>query len=134
MSLVIKTDAGRIKRLQRYKNLIANLPYIAQIAVGDGGREVDETLKTPTSNRKTLYNEILRKDVTFEDVNDYSTKVLVFLDSAIDTILVGKDINEMAIIDSEGTFITLETFNLFDIATGFPSNTQTTIKTQITME
>lgn len=134
MSLVIKTDVGRIKRLQRYKNLIANLPYIAQIAVGDGGREVDETLKTPTSNRKTLYNEILRKDVTFEDVNDYSTKVLVFLDSAIDTILVGKDINEMAIIDSEGTFITLETFNLFDIATGFPSNTQTTIKTQITME
>lgn len=134
MSLVIKTDAGRIKRLQRYKNLIANLPYIAQIAVGDGGREVDETLKTPTSNRKTLYNEILRKDVTFEDVDDYSTKVLVFLDSAIDTILVGKDINEMAIIDSEGTFITLETFNLFDIATGFPSNTQTTIKTQITIE
>lgn len=134
MSLVIKTDAGRIKRLQRYKNLIANLPYIAQIAVGDGGREVDETLKTPTSDRQTLYNEILRKDITFEDVDDYSTKVLVFLDSAIDTILVGKDINEMAIIDSEGTFITLETFNLFDIATGFPSNTQTTIKTQITME
>ena len=134
MSLVIKTNAGRIKRLQRYKNLITNLPHIAQIAVGDGGREVDDTLKTPTSDRTTLYNEILRKDVSFENVDDYSTKVLVFLDSAVDTILEGKDINEMAIIDSEGTLITLETFNLFDIATGFPSNTQTTIKTQITME
>ncbi|MGL5050782.1 MAG: hypothetical protein ACRC6E_09205 [Fusobacteriaceae bacterium] len=134
MANFVKTNIGRKKRLDRYMNEIENLPNITGIAVGDGGRdEVTGALKTPLGDELGLYNEVLRLPVYFEVISELSAKFVCFLDSTIDNILQGKDINEIGLIDSEGDFITLETFNLFG-DDGFPSKTKVTLKTQITVE
>lgn len=130
---IIKTNAGRKKRLQRYKGEISNLPSITQVAVGNGGKNSDGSLKIPTGSMTALYNEILRVNVTFETLDDFNAKFVCLLDSSANSILTGKDINEIALIDSEGTLITIETFSLFGSG-GFPANSQTKIKTQLTTE
>lgn len=130
---IIKTNAGRKKRLQRYKGEISNLPSITQVAVGNGGKNSDGSLKVPTGSMTALYNEILRLNVTFETLDDFNAKFVCLLDSNTNSILTGKDINEIALIDSEGTLITIETFSLFGSG-GFPANSQTKIKTQLTVE
>ncbi|MGL5714999.1 MAG: phage tail protein [Paraclostridium sp.] len=133
MSNIIKTNAGRKKRIDRYKGTIANLPNITHVAVGDGGKNADGSLKIPTGSMTALYNEIHRTTVTFENVDDFSSKFIIALDSSITPSLVGKDINEIALIDSDGTLITIETFSLFGSG-GYPANSQTRIKTQLTCE
>lgn len=130
---IVKTDAGREKRLKAYRGTISALPKITQVAVGDGGKEADGSLKNPDSARTSLYNEIARVAVSFEDVDKFTLKAVCALDSGTTTSLVGKDINEMALIDSEGTLITLETFELFG-AGGFPANSKVNLKTQVTFE
>lgn len=130
---IIKTDEGRKKRLQAYIGTISCLPKISQVAIGDGGREPSGSLKYPNSSMTSLYNEIKRLNVEFENINEFIVKFVCFLDSKTMPELVGKDINEMALIDSEGTLITIETFNLFGDV-GFPSNTRVSLKTQLVVE
>lgn len=130
---IIKTNAGRIKRLKRYKGDIANLPNITHVAVGDGGKNADGSLKTPNGSMTSLYNEIYRTTVTFENIDDFTSKFVCLLNSTTTPSLTGKDINEVALVDSEGTLITIETFSLFG-AGGYPANSTTKIKTQLTVE
>ncbi|MGL4790365.1 MAG: phage tail protein [Anaerotignaceae bacterium] len=130
---IIKTNAGRIKRIRRYKGEIANLPNITHVAVGDGGKNSDGSLKVPNGLMTALYNELYRTTVTFENVDDFTSKFVCLLNSATTPNLVGKDINEIALIDSEGTLITIETFSLFGSG-GYPANSTTKIKTQLTCE
>ncbi|MGL5753038.1 MAG: phage tail protein [Paraclostridium sp.] len=133
MSNIIKTNAGRKKRIDRYKGTIANLPNITHVAVGDGGKNVDGTLKYPNGSMTALFNEVYRTTVAFENVDDFSLKFIILLDSTTTPSLTGKDINEIALIDSEGTLITIETFSLFG-SDGVPVNSQTKIKTQLVCE
>lgn len=130
---IIKTNAGRKKRIDRYKGTISNLPNITHVAVGDGGKNSDGSLKVPNSSMTALYNEVYRTTVTFENVDDFTSKFVCLLNSTTTPNLVGKDINEIALIDSEGTLITIETFSLFGIG-GYPANSTTKIKTQLTVE
>ncbi|MGL5714604.1 MAG: phage tail protein [Paraclostridium sp.] len=130
---IIKTNAGRIKRIRRYKGEIANLPNITHVAIGDGGKNSDGSLKVPNGSMTALYNELYRTIVTFENVDDFTSKFVCLLNSTTTPNLVGKDINEIALIDSEGTLITIETFSLFGSG-GYPANSQTRIKTQLTCE
>lgn len=129
---IVKTDAGRIKRLTAYKNS-GTLPKITQVAIGDGGKEVNGDLKIPQSSMTNLYNELKRVNVTFEDIDQFTVKFVASLDSGVMTELVGKDINEMALVDSQGTLITIETFSLFGEG-GFPSNSKVNLKTQLVVE
>lgn len=130
---IVKTDAGREKRLKAYKGTISALPKITHVAVGDGGKEADGSLKNPDASRTSLYNEITRVTVSFEDINKFTAKFIGVLNSGTTTALVGKDINEMALVDSEGTLITIETFSLFGDG-GFPKNSIVNLKTQLTVE
>ncbi|MGL5717815.1 MAG: phage tail protein [Paraclostridium sp.] len=133
MSNIIKTNAGRKKRIDRYNGTIANLPNITHVAVGDGGKNADGTLKYPNGSMTALFNEVYRTTVTFENVDDFSLKFIILLNSTTTPSLAGKDINEIALIDSEGTLITIETFSLFGSG-GVPVNSQTKIKTQLVCE
>jgi len=134
LSDIVKTNVGRAKRLNRIKGLDTSSPAIVQIAVGSGGRDDNGDVQAPTSDMTGLYNEVYRGDATIEAIDDYSCKLIIALDSGTETDLVGVDINELGTIDGDGTFITLETFALFDSETGFPENSQVNIKTQITVE
>lgn len=129
---IVKTDAGRAKRLKAYKNT-GTLPKITQVAIGDGGKETGGGLKIPSSSMTSLYNEVKRVNVTFEDIDQFTAKFIASLDSGTAPDLVGKDINEMALVDSEGTLITIETFSLFGQG-GFPTNSKVNLKTQLVVE
>lgn len=109
------------------------LSPITHIAVGDGGQNADGSLKIPSESVSGLYNEVLRQRVEYERVSDTVAKFVAVLNSGNDTILDGKKINEIGLIDSDGTLITLETFNLFGNA-GFPVNSIVRLKTQIIAE
>lgn len=130
---VIKTNAGKVKRLKAYQGKIAALPKITHAVVGDGGKEPNGKLKVPTSNMTQLYNQLLKVPIKYEDINDFSCKFICALDSNTQADILGKDINEIGLVDSEGTLITIETFNLFSHE-GFPPNSQVNLKTQLTVE
>lgn len=130
---VIKTNAGKVKRLKAYKGIIPALPKITHVAVGDGGKTPEGGLKVPTPDMTALYNQLLKIPVTYEDVSDFTCKFICSLDSTTQSQILNKDINEIGLIDSEGTLITIETFDLFG-GQGFPANSQVKIKTQLTVE
>lgn len=130
---VIKTDAGRVKRLKAYQGKIAALPKITHVVVGDGGKESNGNLKTPLPSATQLFHQLLKIPVTYEDITEFSAKFICALDSTTQPEILGRDINEIGLVDSEGTLITIETFNLFT-QEGFPPNSQVNIKTQLTVE
>ncbi|MGL5752514.1 MAG: hypothetical protein ACRCXT_18405 [Paraclostridium sp.] len=133
MTNFVKTIHGRKKRIEGYMSATPTLSPITHIAVGDGGQNADGSLKIPSESASGLYNEVLRQRVEYERVSDAVAKFIAVLNSGNDIILNGKKINEIGLIDSDGTLITLETFNLFGNA-GFPVNSIVKLKTQIIAE
>ncbi|MGL5749571.1 MAG: phage tail protein [Paraclostridium sp.] len=133
MTNFVKTIHGRKKRIEGYMSSTPTLSPITHIAVGDGGQNADGSLKIPSESASGLYNEVLRQRVEYERVSDAVAKFVAVLNSGNDTVLNGKKINEIGLIDSDGTLITLETFNLFGNA-GFPVNSIVRLKTQIIAE
>ncbi|MGL5715987.1 MAG: hypothetical protein ACRCX2_23430 [Paraclostridium sp.] len=133
MTNFVKTIHGRKKRIDGYMSTTPTLSPITHIAVGDGGQNADGSLKIPSESASGLYNEVLRQRVEYERVSDAVAKFVAVLNSGNDTVLNGKKINEIGLIDSDGTLITLETFNLFGNA-GFPVNSIVRLKTQIIAE
>lgn len=133
MSNYVKTILGRKKRINAYMSNVPSLPPITHVAVGNGGQNADGSLKIPSETSVGLFNEILRQKVEYESVSDTVAKFIANLNSGSDTVLSGKIINEIGLIDSDGAFITLETFSLFG-ASGFPANSIVKLKTQIIAE
>lgn len=133
MSILIKTIEGRKKRMNCYVTPSTVLPAITHVAVGDGGQDSMGNLKVPTGNETQLYNEVYRTNVTTERVDDVTYKFSFVLNTIEEPSLAGKKINEMALIDDEGTMITIETVELFG-SSGVPENFRGTLTTQLVVE
>lgn len=117
----LKTLEGRRKRAEAITYGTA-LPGIAYLAIGNGGIESDGvTPKNIDGTSTVLFSEIKRKAVSVTKINDYTYEIYAEFDATGDDAdLIGDTINEAGLVDSDGDFVYLETFNLF--AASLPSN------------
>jgi phage-related tail fiber protein len=117
----LKTLIGRKKRAEAIA-LGTALAQATHLAIGNGGLEVDGvTPKNISGTATALFNEIKRKEITVEKINDYTYELYAEFDvTTTDPELIGDTINEAGLVDADGDFIYLETFNLF--ASSLPSN------------
>ena len=105
----IITVIGRKKLCKAHAGDIT-LPPITQIAWGDGGVTEDGVPKATTGNEISLYNELLKKNISghMYPVEDETTcRYSGILDKGE---LTGKEISEMGLYDSDGDLIAYRTF------------------------
>lgn len=104
----IKTNVGRHKLAQAHAGTKA-LPAVTHIAFGSGGVDGNQVPKNLTGGETALFHEVIRKVPvqTFPDsyTSRYSTTINADTDS-----LVGTNINEACLIDSEGDLVAIKTF------------------------
>lgn len=85
-----------------------SLPPIAQMAFGSGGVDSDGQIKEVGEEQTALLNEIIRKDIDkYEIVND--TQISYFC-TIPEGELIGEEISELALIDSEGDLVAIKNF------------------------
>lgn len=107
MAEAVVTKAYRIKMLKARAGDL-ELPPITKMAFGDGGVDSDGTVKTPTTEQTALNNELGRKDISSHTYpSDTSCK---YICSLSETDFAGEKINEIALVDSEGTLAAIKNF------------------------
>ena len=83
---------------------------IAQMGWGDGGVDESGTPKVVTGEETALFSELMRKDVEEPVyVNDGHTTCR-YASTLEDNDLVGKEISEIALYDSDGDMVMIQTF------------------------
>lgn len=103
------TTIGKMKLCEAHAG-VRTLAPITQMAFGDGGVDENGTPKTVTGDETALYNELLRKNVgelTFPNDEHTTCRYPGILG---DDELVGEEISELALYDSEGDMIMIQTF------------------------
>lgn len=109
MAKAVITAIGRKKLCKAHAGDMT-LPAIAQIAWGDGGVDENGTVKETTGNEVGLYNELLKKNIAdHKYVNDEETTCR-YTGSVEKEELVGKELSEMGLYDSDGDLIAYKTF------------------------
>lgn len=104
------TAIGRKKLCEAHAGTRTLAP-IAQMAFGDGGVDSGGTPKGVTGDETQLYNELMRKDVADPVfVNDGHTTCR-YAATLEDDDLVGKEISEIALYDSDGDMVMIQTFS-----------------------
>ena len=105
----IITVIGRKKLCKAHAGDIT-LPPITQIAWGDGGVTEDGVPKATTGNEISLYNELLKKNISghMYPVEDETT--CRYSGTLGKGELTGKEISEMGLYDSDGDLIAYRTF------------------------
>lgn len=103
------TAVGRKKLCEAHAGTKALSP-IAQMGWGDGGVDESGTPKVVTGEETELFNELMRKDVEKPVyVNDGHTTCR-YASTLEDNDLVGKEISEIALYDSDGDMVMIQTF------------------------
>lgn len=103
------TEIGRKKLCEAHAGTTPLSPII-QMGWGDGGVEADGSPKLLTGQETELFNELMRKDVDAPGyVNDSHTTCRYAATLESDD-LVGKEISEVALYDSEGDMVMIQTF------------------------
>ena len=105
----VLTTSGRRKLCEAHAGT-GTLAPITQMAFGDGGVDGSGVPKPVTGDETGLHNELLRKDVEIpEYINDGHTTCR-YSATLGDDELVGKEISEAALYDSEGDMVMIQTF------------------------
>lgn len=109
MAKAIITAIGRRKLCKSHAGDVT-LPAITQMAWGDGGVNEDGTVKETTGNEIGLYNELLKKNISGHTyVNDEETTCR-YTSTLEKDELVGKELSEMGLYDTDGDLIAYKTF------------------------
>lgn len=84
------------------------MPKIVKMAFGDGGVTSGGTIITPAENQISLNHEIGRYDITEHTVvSDTQVTYYCKLD---ESMLNGKEISELALVDEDGDLLTIKNF------------------------
>lgn len=103
----IVTQKGRSKMAKARAGAIA-LPKITHMAFGDGGTDASGVVIAPTTLDNSLKHELLRSPIDgYIFVSDTICRYSYRIKKAE---LVGKKINEVGLIDSEGDLIIVKAF------------------------
>lgn len=102
----VVTIAAR-RKMVRARAGVAALPAIVGMAFGDGA-QVGGDVAAPQPEDTALKNELLRKAVDgFEEISDTCYRYICTLTHQE---LVGKNINEIALYDSDGDLVAIKSF------------------------
>ncbi|WDV47132.1 hypothetical protein PV797_05370 [Clostridiaceae bacterium M8S5] len=107
----IKTNIGREKLAKAHSGTKA-LPEITHIAFGKGGTFLTEERHAPkelTGAETTLFDEVIRKEPVKSFPDSYTARYTATIDADVDK-LVGVDLNEACLIDTEGDMVAIKTF------------------------
>ncbi|MCM1258412.1 MAG: hypothetical protein NC307_11240 [Roseburia sp.] len=96
------------KKMAEARNGSIQLPPIQSIALGDGGLDGDGNPIVPLEQDIRLNNELLRRDYdSVVRLSDTSFRYRIDLRPGE---LLGKEISEIALFDSEGDMLSIKTF------------------------
>jgi phage-related tail fiber protein len=104
----VVTDIQKAKTVKARAGM-GQLPAIVEMAFGDGA-VTGSTPRTPLSTDKGLQNETHRQAVTSIELQEDGISVLYRCQLAKAT-LVGKNINEIGLVDSDGDFACFKSFS-----------------------
>lgn len=104
----IKTNKGREKMAKAHAGTAA-LPPIAYVAVGSGGVDSNLAPRTLTGAENVLFHEVIRKAPVQTFPTTYTSRYTIRVDAQADS-LIGTNVNEAALIDSQGDVVALKTF------------------------
>lgn len=103
------TITGKMKLCEAHAGVRTLVP-ITQMAFGDGGVDKNGTPKAVMGDETALYNELMRKNVEEPVfINDEHTTCRYSATLEKDD-LVKKEISELALYDSEGDMVMIQTF------------------------
>lgn len=104
---VIITKTARAKLVKARAGDIT-LPTIVGMAFGDGGVDEYGNVIAPIDTQTALTNELLRKDVSGHELVEDTTER--YTCTLLEAELAGKDISEIALVDSDGDIVCIKTF------------------------
>lgn len=119
-----QVDTKYLVRMLEHRKKVADklvfgtgsVDQLTKIRFGDGGKTQAGILIVPNGNNPRLGNQLLEIPITrTEKVSDYEYISYGVIDTSVHTGLVGKDINERAIMDAGGTMVVMETFAGFGL-------------------
>ena len=103
----IVTKARRKLLAEITSGVIDTIPVITHIAFGDGGVDIAGEPREVTENQTTLFNEVERYPV---DSVTYPVETTTrYYVEIPENDLIGVDINEAGLMDSEGTLCAIKT-------------------------
>lgn len=109
MAQAVITATGRKKLCKSHAGDIT-LPKITQMALGDGGLNVDNTVKATTGNEVSLYKELIKKNIDGHSYVNQGETTCRYTMRLSKTELAGKIISEMGLYDAEGDLVAYKTF------------------------
>ncbi len=109
------TTANTVITKTRRKNLvqasagIITLPVITGMAFGDGGVDGSGNIIPPTEEQTELYNELHRRAIDSYTVS--SDTSIRYTCTLPESVLIGENISEIALYDSEGDLVCIRTMS-----------------------
>lgn len=95
------------EKLAKARNGLIALPKIAEIGIGDGGTDSDGNVRLPNENDVSLRHLLLKR--AYDSTTQISTTAYRYrIDLRAE--LVGKNVSELALFDSEGDMLAIKTF------------------------
>ncbi|MFS1514546.1 phage tail protein [Chengkuizengella sp. SCS-71B] len=112
----VKTNKGREKLAKAHAG-IASLPKVSTIVFGSGGTEGNGTPRMLTGNETALFNQVISKTAMQVFPDPYTSRYSATINADIDN-LIGTNINEAGLIDSDGDLVAMKTFTNKGLDTG----------------
>lgn len=104
------TAIGRKKLCEAHAGKKTLAP-ITQMGFGDGGVDSGGTPKSVTGDETQLYNELMRKNVADPVFCNDGHTTCRYAATLENDDLVGREISEIAMYDSEGDMVMIQTFS-----------------------
>lgn len=131
-----KSEIGRRKRAEVYAQARNTLPPVVTMVLGNGGKNPDGSPKLIPNGTTGLFNPIkTAREISIFKIDDYTYNYMarLVIEPNEDADLLGIDVNEIALLDSEGDMIYMETFSLF-ANEGFAMGTKANLNIYISQE
>lgn len=108
---IVRTNAHRKKIADGCVTGTLTDVKFTKIALGDGGKASSGDLKAPNGAVPQLFHKVKELPINrFQKISDFEYTAYLTVDTSVHTDLVGKDINERAIVDAGGVYAVIETF------------------------
>ncbi|GAA4711211.1 hypothetical protein [Brevibacillus fulvus] len=104
----VKTNKYREKQAKAMAGT-GTLPRLVKIQLGTGGTDVNGTPKQLTGTETALFNKVLEKMAVVSFPAPTTCRLTISVDADADGLL-GRNINEAAIVDADGELAAIKTF------------------------
>ena len=108
MASSVVTKLAKKKMVQARAGM-KSLPIVTAMAFGNGAVSQDGSIIDPSEDANDLINLLLTKEIDrYEELSETSIRYYCTLNKSE---LVGKSINEVALVDADGDLLAIKTFS-----------------------